>query len=194
MIRSRQEYLAYLEADRINLGCKKRLTTYLFHDIWRYQRLLRKIEYYSNCKYGPVADVYKLWLRYRWYRLGMYLGISVKPNTAGPGLAIVHEGNVRVHFNARLGANCRILEDVNIGATGGTSDAPQIGENVFIASGAKVFGDIRIADGIAIGANAVVVKSFDEPNITIGGVPAKKISSKGAREVGWVPKNTYLGR
>ncbi len=192
MIKSKKEYLAYLEADRINLGCKKRLKTYLFHEIWRYQRLLRKVEYYTNCKHDPVSKLYRVWLRYRLEKRGIYLGIAVRPNATGPGLVVGHEGNVRVHANARVGANCKILEGVNIGATGGSRAAPVIGQNVYIASGAKVFGDIRIADGIAIGANAVVVKSFDEPNITIGGVPAKKISDKGAQNVGWVPKNTYV--
>lgn len=134
-----------------------------------------------------------MWLRYRLEKRGVYLGIAVRPNSTGPGLAVGHEGNVRIHANARLGANCKVMDDVNIGATGGIRDAPNIGNNVYIASGAKVFGDIRIAEGIAIGANAVVVRSFDEPNITIGGVPAKKISDKGAKNVGWNPPNTYLG-
>ena len=41
--------------------------------------------------------------------------------------------------------------------------------------GAVIIGKIKIADGIKIGANSVVTKSFLEPNITIAGVPAKKI-------------------
>lgn len=50
-----------------------------------------------------------------------------------------------------------------------------IGDNVFLASGAKIIGDIHIADDVAVGANAVVVKSVEESGITVGG-PAKKIS------------------
>ena len=53
-------------------------------------------------------------------------------------------------------------------------DAPTIGNNVEIGFGAVIIGKI-IADGIKIGANSVVTKSFLEPNITIAGVPAKKI-------------------
>lgn len=52
---------------------------------------------------------------------------------------------------------------------------------MYIGPGAKIFGDIFIADNIAIGANAVVNKSFYESNITIAGVPAKKISNKGSK-------------
>lgn len=48
---------------------------------------------------------------------------------------------------------------------------------MFIASGARIIGDISIASNIAIGANAVVTKSFLEEGITIAGIPAKKISN-----------------
>ena len=78
---------------------------------------------------------------------------------------------------AKVGKNCRIQEGVNIGATNGSNLAPQIGDNVFIGTGAKIIGDITIADDVAIGANAVVVKSITERGCTYAGVPAKKISS-----------------
>jgi serine O-acetyltransferase len=82
-----------------------------------------------------------------------------------------------VAVNARIGANCRIHEGVTIGATNGSDGAAKIGDNVFIGSGAKIIGEIKIADNIAIAANAVVVKDILESGITVGGVPAKKISS-----------------
>jgi serine O-acetyltransferase len=69
---------------------------------------------------------------------------------------------------------------VNIGASGGNLEAPQIGDNVYIAPGAKIFGDIQIADNIAIGANGVVNKSFTTPNVTIAGVPARVIKNVGS--------------
>jgi len=66
---------------------------------------------------------------------------------------------------------------------GNNYKAPQLGNNVFIGPGAKILGKVKIADGIAIGANAVVTKSFLEPNITIAGVPAKKISEEGSKNL-----------
>ena len=68
-----------------------------------------------------------------------------------------------------------IQNNVNIGANGGSMKAPQIGRDVYIGPGAVIFGDITIADGCYIGANAVVNKSFLEPNSVIVGVPAKVI-------------------
>lgn len=54
---------------------------------------------------------------------------------------------------------------------------PTIGNNVFLGTGCKVIGNVRIADGCAVGANAVVVKDVLEDGITVAGVPAKKISN-----------------
>ena len=74
----------------------------------------------------------------------------------------------------------RIHACTNIGSSRDDVSAPQIGNNVYIGPGAKIFGDIVIADNIAIGANSVVNKSFYEKNISIAGIPAKKINTKGS--------------
>nr|WP_292372222.1 hypothetical protein [Methanosarcina sp. UBA411] len=58
-----------------------------------------------------------------------------------------------------------------------------MGNNVYIGPGAKIFGNITIADDIAIGANSVVNKSFYEKGISIAGVPAKKINNKGTNGI-----------
>lgn len=113
----------------------------------------------------------------------MNLDFSIPLNTLGKGVSIAHRGTIVINSKARLGQNCRIHVCVNIGAYG--EGAPKIGKNVYIAPGAKIFGNIEIADDIAIGANAVVNKSFTEKNISIGGIPAKKISNNGSK--GLVP-------
>ena len=120
-------------------------------------------------------------MRVRYKRLSVKLGFTIPANAFGPGLSIAHRGTIVVHGKARIGANCRIHVCVNIGAQAGDETAvPVLGNNIYIGPGAKIFGKIEIADGIAIGANAVVNKSFTEPNITIAGVPAKKIADKGS--------------
>lgn len=108
------------------------------------------------------------------------LGFSIPLNVFGSGLSIAHVGPIVVSPYARIGRNCRIHVGVNIGTRAGVPDeAPTIGDDVYIGPGAKLFGRIEVADRIAVGANAVVNKSFGEPGISIGGVPAKKISDKG---------------
>lgn len=185
-MRSKKDYEYYLEADRIALGIPDRRPVrffhYLFNDIWKFQRLLRKTEYYLNCKRSPLSKLYGFYLSFRLYRLGSRLGFTIYPNVFGPGLSIAHTGTLIVSKGARVGANCRIHNCVTIGTEAGHSyKAPRIGNNVYIGPGAKIFGDIEIADDIAIGANAVVNRPFLEPGITIAGVPARKVGNKGSK-------------
>lgn len=97
------------------------------------------------------------------------------------GVHISH-GKIVVGSIAKLGCNCKILSDVTIGGQGryDKHGAPQIGDRVFIGSGAKIIGNITIADDVVIGANAVVIHSITESGITVAGNPAKKVSNTGS--------------
>ncbi|MGL5099300.1 MAG: hypothetical protein ACRC6B_04570 [Fusobacteriaceae bacterium] len=55
--------------------------------------------------------------------------------------------------------------------TNQSSSRPIIGDNVTIASGAKVLGGINIGDNVVIAANAVVINDVTSMT-TVGGVPA----------------------
>ncbi|WP_346355423.1 hypothetical protein [Azotosporobacter soli] len=183
MIMTKQDYLLYLTADRIALGETRISPRWFGDEIWKFQRLLRKAEYLKNCKSGLFWQLYYQYVQFKRHYLGIFLGLSIPLNVFGPGLSIVHYGTVIVNSGAVVGANCRIHGCVNIGSqAGNVTQAPVIGDNVYIGPGAKLFGTIKIADGIAIGANAVVNKSFFERNITIAGMPARKISERGAGE------------
>lgn len=57
---------------------------------------------------------------------------------------------------------------------GGT---PQIGDNVFIGAGAKILGDITIANNTTIAANAVVIHSIENEGCTLAGIPAKIVGN-----------------
>lgn len=65
--------------------------------------------------------------------------------------------------------------------------APHIGNNVYIAPGAKIFGNISIGNNVAIGANAVVNKSFGD-NVTLGDIPATVISDKSSFDIDVFPE------
>ena len=176
MISSKRDYCDYIEADRISLGIVKNYSNLLFNDIYRFQVRLRKLEFALNCSKNPMRI---LIAKYLSRRSSVKLGFSISPNTFGPGLSIAHRGTIVVNGGARIGANCRIHVDVNIGTEAGKSDsAPTIGDNCYIGPGAKIFGPIEIGSGSVIGANAVVNKSFPGGNQTLGGIPAKVISQK----------------
>lgn len=105
----------------------------------------------------------------------LQLGFSIGPNIFGPGLSIPHYGNIVINPNVRIGNNCRIHVGVNIGASGGKTSVPRIGDDVYIGPGAILFGDIKIGNNVMIGANSTVTKSFEEDNIVIAGSPAQII-------------------
>lgn len=84
------------------------------------------------------------------------------------GIAIV------IHNRARIGKNCTIGQCVTIGGRSKKHDVPVIGDNVYIATGAKVLGDVVIGSDVVIGANAVVISNVDS-NTIVAGVPARVI-------------------
>ena len=182
MLSSKEDLRYYLKCDKIALKIPdriKRPRPFVDH-IWKYEILLRKTEYYTNRTHSKIGRIISLFYKTRLQLFGEKLGISIYVNCFGPGLSIAHHGCIVVNGNARIGNNCRIHEGVTIGTTNGSSKAPVIGNNCFLGSGCKVIGEITIADNIAIGAGAVVVKDIMQDNVSVAGVPAKIISSKGS--------------
>ncbi|WP_159023882.1 serine O-acetyltransferase [Formosa sp. L2A11] len=181
MIKNKQTYIAFLKADRMALGIPNlNLISCLIefispNQIWKFQKTLRKLEYYNNCKNKGLNKIVYTYLRFKFKRISLKLGFSIPINVFGPGLAIVHYGTIVINSNTKVGKNCRIHACTNIGASGGSKKAPVLGDNVYIAPGAKIYGDIQIADNIAIGANAVVNKSFIQEGMMIAGNPATAI-------------------
>ena len=185
MIKSKLDYKFYLKADQIALGLPNKfdfLSTLKEiinpNYVWRFQKKLREIEYLQNCKTDLISLIRLLIVKYFFKRLSIKLGFTIPPNVFGAGLSIAHYGTIIVNRGAKIGENCRVHACVNIGTKAGYSNkAPSIGNNCYIGPGAKIYGEILIPDGISIGANSVVNKSFHEKNIAIAGVPAKKIAN-----------------
>ena len=90
------------------------------------------------------------------------------------GLKIYHYGSIIVNPKSRIGKNCTIHGNCCIGSKGTfPDDSPVIGNNVDIGQNAQILGGIYIADGVKIGAGAVVTKSVLVPGVTVVGVPAR---------------------
>ena len=181
MITSKKDYKYFLEQDRIALGKKYKRPKILHDEIWKFERLLRKAEYYVNSRKDLFGKIYGLYIQYKYYKARLKYNTYIPLNVFDSGLSIAHFGSIVVNGNAKIGRNCRIQENTTIGTTNGIDKAPILGDNIFIGSGARIIGDIKIENNIAIGANAVVNKSFLENGITIAGVPAKKISSNSSK-------------
>lgn len=120
--------------------------------------------------------------RYMHKRMRFRLGISIPYTTRiGPGFYIGHFGGIVVNKDARIGRNCNISQGVTIGQLnrGERKGVPVIGEGVYIGPGAVIIGAITVANGSAIGANAVVTRDLCENAVAIG-APAKVISTEGS--------------
>ena len=182
MITDRQTYREYVKEDLKAYG----LTHLGFYNYWwmdclRFQLRLRRIEYLHNTAgHNPLKRLWRFVLEVVNHRLATRLGFTIPKNVFGPGLHIVHYGTIVVHPDARVGRNCRLHPSTSIGDYNGV---PRLGNNVYIGPGAKIYGPVTLGDNVAVGANAVVNKSFGS-NVTLGGVPARIVAEKGAMEQG----------
>ena len=154
---------------------------------------LRCPGFYAVALYRVRADIYQRWpsalalpaklaLAPVSLALGWALGISLKPKARiGPGLYIGHWGGIRVGSQVVLGKDCNLSPGVVIGGglLGQSRGEPTLGDRVYVAAGAKVFGPIRVGSDVAIGANAVVCRDVPE-HVSVGGVPARIISRRGS--------------
>jgi serine O-acetyltransferase len=85
------------------------------------------------------------------------------------GFYIGHFGGITVSKEAIIGNNCSISQGVTIGVSGqgDKRGTPVIGNNVYIGTGAKLIGKIKIGNNIKIGANAVIYKDLPDNSIAV---------------------------
>lgn len=84
------------------------------------------------------------------------------------GIAVV------IHQRAVIGKGCTIGSCVTIGGRSKSRGVPMIGDRVYIATGAKILGDITIGNDVVVGANSVVINDVPS-NCVVAGVPARII-------------------
>lgn len=144
--------------------------------IYSFLLLSRKSDFYffSQKNGGLLNKVLYLYYISKKNRLGEKLSLEIDTSYIKPGLLIYHY-NIVINGNSRIGDNCHLHGNNCIGNDGKSNECPVIGNNVSLGVGAVVIGNVTIADNIKIAAGAVVVHSFVEEGITIGGIPAKKI-------------------
>lgn len=155
MIQSKKDYVVYYQTDLLRTGLPAKPTVLMrFRDRrYRFYKSLRRSEYYTNCRTDIFGRLLGKWFRFTHHSLCDKYGWTIPENVFGPGLAIVHVGTIVVSGNARIGANCRLHVCVNIGSAWakGEAGAPVIGDNCYIAPGAKLFGPITLGDNVAVG-------------------------------------------
>jgi len=126
--------------------------------VYRFGRWLLQRPRAARLFLDPLYVILALGVRVLW-------GIEISRHARiGAGLYIAHSGGLVIAKNAVIGENCNLSHDVTIGRSGHGENygVPVIGDDVYIAPGAKVFGKIRVGNNVKIGANAVVHR--DLPN------------------------------
>jgi serine O-acetyltransferase len=123
------------------------------------------------------------WIANRFYWIGFRItetitGISIpKSVEIGPGLRIFHFGNIFIHKDAKIGANCTLRQGVTIGNRVDGGPVPVLEDNIELGAYAQVLGGVTIGRGAKIGAMSVVL--CDVPaGATAVGIPARVIAEK----------------
>lgn len=94
------------------------------------------------------------------HRLSLtWTGVDIAPGAhIGPGLFIGHGVGIVVGESAVIGARATLLHQVTIGApaTARRDEMPVLGNDVYVAAGARLIGALRVGDGVFIGAGCQV--------------------------------------
>nr|WP_285851984.1 serine O-acetyltransferase [Sporosarcina luteola] len=112
-----------------------------------------------------------------------FTGIEIHPGaTIGRRLFIDHGMGIVIGETCEIGDDVTLYQGVTLGGTGKEKGKrhPTLGNNVLVASGAKVLGSITIGDNSKIGAGSVVLIDVPDDS-TVVGIPGKVVITNGVR-------------
>lgn len=173
MISSRKKLQFYLMADRMmNRGAFKPTVKTVVSDcispdyIMRWMKAMRFTSYYSNCQLGGGKLLYYRWLR-RFKKLSVKLGFSIGPDVFGYGLVIPHYGTIVVGGSNRIG-NYAVLHT----STCIVDRRSNIGDGLYLSTGAIISNHVELGDSITMGANSTLNRSCNQDSVLLVGSPA----------------------
>ena len=188
---SEYKYLIFSDLYRITESIKfNKLLQFIFlGGEYKYNFWLRTCQYtYSNLilKY-TIYPISRLVLYHFMYKFGIRIHPLMK---IGSGLYIGHFGGINVSVHSVIGKNLNISPQVTIGVAnrGKNKGFPIIGNDVYIGPGARIIGNVKIGNNVAVGANCVVTKDVPDNSVVVG-IPGKVISTHGS--YGYVENTDY---
>jgi serine O-acetyltransferase len=130
---------------------------------------------------APLSVLYRALFR----GVRNFYGIEL-PYTAKIGRRVVfeHQHGIVVHGSCVIGDDCIIRHGVTLGirSLDRLADAPVLGKSVNVGAGAKIIGRVRVGDGAAVGANAVVLEDVPAGRLAVG-VPAHLVDTRPSQPV-----------
>ncbi|GAB6934835.1 MAG: serine O-acetyltransferase [Bacillota bacterium] len=142
------------------------------HAIWGY----RIAHWFWERDFRLIARLISQFVRF-------LTGVEIHPGAKiGRRLFIDHGMGVVIGETCEIGDDVTLYQGVTLGGTGKEKGKrhPTIGNNVLIASGAKVLGSFKIGDNSKIGAGSVVLREVP-PNSTVVGIPGRVVVQNGRR-------------
>lgn len=143
--------------------------------VFRYGQWARRWPLIFRLILDPVYILLNALIKILW---GIELPRSAR---IGPGLYIGHFGGITISPAAIIGHNCTISQGITIGisGTGERQGVPTIGNDVYIAPGARLFGKVTVGNNVKIGANAVIYRDIPDNAVVVLDPGYKIISYKG---------------
>ena len=100
-------------------------------------------------------------------------GLEIPPGSdIGGGLYIAHPVGCTITAQ-RIGRNASFIANVTVGFNN-SPVYPVLGDNVFVAAGARILGPVVVGDNARVAANAVVLDDVSA-NCTVAGAPAQVV-------------------
>ncbi len=111
------------------------------------------------------------------HSISTHFAVDIHPAAKiGSGILIDHATGLVIGETAVVEDSVSIMQSVTLGGTGKESGDrhPKIRKNVLLGPGAKVLGNIEVAEGSMVAASSVVLKSVPAHSV-IAGVPAEVV-------------------
>ncbi|MDW0109970.1 serine O-acetyltransferase [Sporosarcina aquimarina] len=112
-----------------------------------------------------------------------FTGIEIHPGAQiGRRLFIDHGMGIVIGETCEIGDDVTLYQGVTLGGTGKEKGKrhPTLQNNVLVATGAKVLGNIIVGENSKVGAGSVVLKDVPSDS-TVVGIPGKVVISNGVR-------------
>ena len=89
MIECKEDLKRFLKMDKYALNIEGGRPKIIGDEIWKFEIILRKHEYYTNCAKNIFQKIMKKYYGFRHHYMGLRLGFEIPSNVFGGGYALI---------------------------------------------------------------------------------------------------------